>query len=165
MARAALEKLPIERIVFIPTGTPPYRAPPVASIAHRLAMLRLATNGNPGFAIDERELAPGASGYMADTLRTMRRDLPDRKFFLLMGADQFNKLDTWERPHEVRSLSDIAVFSRPGFPIAGKAKIIPFDQMQDSATEIRKRVAAGKDIAGMVPPPVANYIAQHGLYR
>jgi nicotinate-nucleotide adenylyltransferase len=165
MARAALEQLPVEKVVFIQTGMPPYRDPPVASVAHRLAMLRLATQDNPRFTIDERELAPRATGYMADTLRTMHRDLPDRKFFLLMGADQFNKLDTWERPHEVRSLSDIAVFSRPGFSIAAKARIIPFDQLHDSATEIRKRVAAGKDIAGMVPPPVASYIAQHGLYR
>jgi len=37
--------------------------------------------------------------------------------------------------------------------------------MPVSATEIRARVAAGLDIAPLVPPGVASYIAQHSLYR
>src|SRR5436305_1519066 len=71
MARAALESLPLKEILFVPTGTPLYRNPPVASMAHRLAMLNLVVQENPKFKIDERELAPGASGYTVDTLREL----------------------------------------------------------------------------------------------
>jgi nicotinic acid mononucleotide adenylyltransferase len=37
--------------------------------------------------------------------------------------------------------------------------------MDISATDIRQRVAAGSDISSLVPPAVALYIYQHGLYR
>jgi nicotinic acid mononucleotide adenylyltransferase len=37
--------------------------------------------------------------------------------------------------------------------------------MEISATDIRQRVAAGSDISSLVPPAVALYIYQHGLYR
>jgi nicotinate-nucleotide adenylyltransferase len=37
--------------------------------------------------------------------------------------------------------------------------------MPVSASDIRARVAAGLDIAALVPPRVAAYIYQHGLYR
>ena len=74
MARAALEGLPLQEILFVPTGTPRYRNPPVASAEHRVAMLKLAIQGEPRYRLDERELAPGASGYTADTLKSLRSD-------------------------------------------------------------------------------------------
>jgi nicotinate-nucleotide adenylyltransferase len=37
--------------------------------------------------------------------------------------------------------------------------------MDIAATDIRQRVAAGTDISALVPPTVAHYIHQQGLYR
>jgi nicotinate-nucleotide adenylyltransferase len=37
--------------------------------------------------------------------------------------------------------------------------------MEVSGSEIRARVTAGESIDGLVPPAVAGYIAEHGLYR
>jgi nicotinate-nucleotide adenylyltransferase len=34
-----------------------------------------------------------------------------------------------------------------------------------SATDIRQRAARGESVDGLVPPAVANYIAEHSLYR
>ncbi|MCZ2982615.1 hypothetical protein NYY70_20775, partial [Acinetobacter baumannii] len=89
-----------------------YRTPPVASAEHRLAMLKLALDGEARFEIDPRELAPSASGYTADTLAQLHDELGPRvPVFLLMGADQYAKLDSWHRPQEVRRLARIAVFA------------------------------------------------------
>jgi nicotinate-nucleotide adenylyltransferase len=84
VARAALGALALERVLWMPTGAPRYRTPALASGEHRLAMLRLATDGEPRFAIDARELAPGHSGYTIDTLAGF-----DERPVLLMGADQY----------------------------------------------------------------------------
>ena len=62
-ARAALEHLQLERVLFIPTGTTRYRNPAVASGDDRAAMLRLALAGEPRFRLDTRELRPEASGW------------------------------------------------------------------------------------------------------
>ena len=159
MARAALDELKLDRILFIPTGAQRYRGPALASGEHRVAMLKLALAGEPRYGIDERELAADASGYTVDTLKAF--DQPT----LLMGADQYAKLDTWHRPDEVRRLARLAVFARPGSPIKERIDTIAMPPMKHSASEIRARAARGEDISGLVPPAVARYIAAHGLYR
>jgi nicotinate-nucleotide adenylyltransferase len=165
MARAARDELGLEKILFLPTGAPRYRTPAVASGEHRLAMLRLALADDDSCEIDARELAPGASGYTIDTLRELRLELgADTELWLLMGADQYAKLGDWHRPEDVKRLARIGVFGRPGSPSPQKVKVIPLDPMNVSASEIRARVARGEDIAALVPPAVAGYIAQHGLY-
>ncbi len=165
MARAALKELRLDRVLFIPTGLPKYRRAAVASGKHRIAMLRLALAGNERFAIDERELAPGASGYTVDTLQALRSELGEVDLHLLMGADQYAKLGSWHRPGELARLAHIAVFARPGIELEGKVRLIPMEPMPVSASEIRARAARGEDISALVPPAVANYIARQGLYR
>ena len=166
MARAALDELQLDKLVFMPTGAPRYRTPAVASGEHRVAMLRLATEEEPRYEIDARELNPGASGYTFDTLRELRLELgAETPLWLLMGADQYSKLDEWHRPQDVRKLARIAVFARPGWKLDDpKVKTIPFEPMDISSSEVRARVARGADISALVPPAVASYVATHGLY-
>jgi nicotinate-nucleotide adenylyltransferase len=164
MARAAREHLELDKVLFMPTGSPRYRTPAVASGEQRVAMLRLAVEGDDGFEIDARELAPGASGYTVDTLRELRLELgTDTELWLLMGADQYEKLDTWHRPDDVRRLAKIGVFARPGVALKG-ISVIPMPSMAVSASEIRARCARGADISQLVPPAVASYIAEQRLY-
>jgi len=159
MARAALDQLKLDRLVFIPTGSQHYRKPAAASGEDRVAMLRLALAGEPRYEIDQRELAAGATGYTADTLKAFDRP------YLLIGADQYGKLGSWHRPDEVRRLSRIAVFARPGFRIEEEVRTIAMPQMKISASDIRARRARGEDVAALVPPAVADYIVRKGLYR
>ena len=166
MARAAMAHLGLRKILWIPTGTTRYRNPAVASAHDRLAMLRLALEGDERAEIDTRELAPGASGYTVDTLHELRLENGDTPLYLLMGADQYTKLPTWHRPEEVRRLARIAVFERPGSDLRDpKVERVPFTPMPVSASDIRARVGRGEDVSGLVPAAVANYMAQHGLYR
>jgi nicotinate-nucleotide adenylyltransferase len=161
IARAALEQLRLERILWMPTGAPKYREPARASAAHRLAMLRLALEGEPRYAIDERELAPGHSGYTVDTLHSL-----GGKPVLLLGADQYAKFESWHRWREILELASIAVFARPGWRAPeGKVQPVAFEPMSISASDIRARLARGEDVSAMVPARVLAYIRQHGLYR
>lgn len=164
MARAALDHLALDKVLFIPTGNTRYRTPALASGAHRVAMLRLALQGEHRFAIDERELAPQASGYTVDTLTALRQELGDAELYLLIGADQFAKLDTWHRPGDVKRLARLGVFARPGVALGPEVKLIPMPSMPVSASEIREAARQGADLSRLVPPPVANYMARHGLY-
>ena len=165
MARAALEHLKLDKVVFMPTGTPRYRTPPVAGGEHRVAMLRLALADNDSCEVDTRELAPGASGYTVDTLRELRLEHgPDTPLWLLIGADQHSKLDAWHRPEDVKRLARIAVFVRPGTALDKAISLVPMEPMPISASEIRARVARGEDISPLVPPAVADYIARQRLY-
>jgi nicotinate-nucleotide adenylyltransferase len=164
MARAALEHLELDKVLFIPTGPTRYRSPASASGEDRVAMLRLAFDGNPSFEVDARELQSGASGYTVDTLRALRNELGDAELYLLMGADQHEKLGSWHRPEEVKRLARIGVFGRPGIQLKENVKLIPLTPMPVSASEIRARAGRGEDLGRLVPPAVANYIGLRRLY-
>ncbi|HUQ74730.1 MAG TPA: nicotinate (nicotinamide) nucleotide adenylyltransferase [Burkholderiales bacterium] len=164
MARAALDHLGLDKILWIPTGAPHYRNAAIASAADRLAMLRLALDGEPRYVIDERELAPQSTGYTVDTLNALRRELgPEAELYLLIGADQYAKFREWRSPDEIERLAQLAVFPRPGFDVkSGKALRVPMPPMPHAATDIRRGEKAPGE---QVPPAVANYIARKGLYR
>lgn len=165
IASAALRALELQQVLWVPTGTPAYRPAPVAAASHRLAMLKLAIAGEPRYAVDERELQPGASGYTIDLLCSLHEDFPGESFILLMGADQYAKRATWHRWLEIEKLREIAVFARPGSNVDAKAKTIPMTPMSISASDIRARIARGEDVSAMLPPPVLGYIREHRLYR
>lgn len=161
MARAALEHLELERILWMPTGAPKYRAPAKTPARHRLAMLRIALAGEPRYAIDERELDPSHTGYTVDTLKSLGGHP-----VLILGADQYAKLETWHRWREVLELARIAVCARPGWAApGGRATLVPMAPLDISASAIRARLARGEDVSALLPPGVLDYIRQHGLYR
>ena len=173
IAQLALDVLALAQLLWIPTGAPGYRNAPVAPAADRVAMLERALRGEPRYVIDRRELAPGASGYTVDTLRALRAERgPDTALILLMGGDQFDKLETWHRWRELFALARIAVFARPGWSpevsdavrAAGTVERIDMPPLDISATAIRERIARGDDVSLLVPPEVLDYISSHHLY-
>ena len=170
IAARALETLSLARVLWIPTGTPRYRDPPVAPAAHRVAMLALALEGEPRYAIDERELTPSATGYTYDTLVALHAELgASVPLVMLIGADQYEKLDTWHRARELFSLCRFAVFGRPASAHATEKPrpgVIPVEMapIPISATAIRARIARGEDVSAELPEPVLGYIQRHHLY-
>lgn len=171
IARRALEALEAARILWVPTGAPPYRDPPVAPAAQRVAMLALAIAGEPRYALDKRELAPGASGYTYDTLRAIRDDLgANVPLVMLIGSDQYEKLGSWHRSSELFALCRFAVFGRSGAAAPGGEPPRPgvihvsMAPIPISGTEIRARIARAEDVSAMVPGPVLEYIRRHHLY-
>ena len=171
IAGRALDAVGAERILWIPTGAPQYRNPPVVSAEHRVAMLKLAIAGVPQYAIDKRELAPNATGYTYDTLVALRAELGTNvPLIMLIGTDQYEKLDSWHRSAELFSLCRFAVFGRPaagapsGQPPRPGVVHVEMEPMPISSTDIRARVARGDDVSGVVPAAVLRYIQRHHLY-
>ena len=165
IAGAALRALGQQQVLWMPTGVPPYRPAPVAAATHRVAMLKLAIAGEPSYLLDERELAPGASGYSFDTLSSLHKDHPETSFVLLMGADQYAKRESWHRWPELVQLCRIAVIERPDSQKSqGDAIHVPMTPLAISASDIRARIARGENVSAMLPPAVLGYIRDQGLY-
>ena len=165
IARLALEQAGVSEILWIPTGAPGYRNAPVASSGDRLAMLKLATAGEPRYRIDERELRPGASGFTFDSISSLKSESPQSKLVLIMGTDQFEKRASWHRWPELEKLVELAVVARPGSAVDSKATTLAMTPSTLSASDIRARIGRGEDVAGMVPAAVLHYILEKGLYR
>jgi len=140
----------------------------VASPAQRVAMLELATADNPRFAVEAVELVLPAPSYTVNTLRALAVREPGNRFTLLLGADAARDLPDWYEVEALPDLADVVVFARPGFGVPTSrliTRVVEVPALDVSATTIRARVAAGRSIRYLVPEPVREYIARHGLYR
>src|SRR3989304_2425835 len=118
LAQEVAEKLRLDHVRFVPSGTPPHRAAPDVAAAHRLGMVRLAIGDNRLFTVDDRETRRDGPGYTVDTLGELRREVgATRAICLLLGADAFLDLATWSRWHELFRLAPVGVAHRPGHPV------------------------------------------------
>ncbi len=171
LAEWARESLRLDRVLFVPAGTPPHkRRADLSSAADRLAMTRAAVRGRPGFAVSALEARRRGPSFTVDTLRALRARFPGARLFLLMGEDSLDEFSTWREPAAIRSLATLAVAARPGAgrrrPRAG-GRIAWLDNpgLDVSSSALRARARRGRSLAFLVPDAVARVIARRGLYR
>jgi nicotinate-nucleotide adenylyltransferase len=164
----AAEALRLDHVAWIPAAQQPLKdGGAAADASHRLAMTRLAVQGDARFSVDPVELERGGVSYMVETLRGYRERHAGAALFLLLGTDAAALLPKWREPASIRALAEVVVLTRggdePSLPDGVTA--LPTRRIDVSATEIRARVKAGRSIRGFVPDAVAAYIAAHGLYQ
>ncbi len=141
LAQEALEQCEFSAVHFIPAGTPPHRTAPLASPEQRLAMTRLALDGNPGFVLDEREIRLTAPCYTVNTLTALRGEVgADQPVALMMGGDAFLQLHTWHEWTRLFELAHIIVMQRAGGPPLGNAMNLANPGL---LAEYRARLAPG----------------------
>lgn len=175
LARQALQHLALDGVTLIPAAQPWQRGRLGATARQRLDMLELAATGETGLDISPVEIERGGPTYTIDTLRGLP---PGTEYFWILGADQLANFCSWAEWEEIVSRVQLAVAARPGSDLAApallqallarlgrKLHIIPMPPSALSATAVRRRIAAGETVETMLPPGVAQYIQQHGLYR
>ncbi len=167
LARDALESLKLDRIIFIPAALSPHKlATNPAPAQLRLQMLAAAIADEPGFALDDCELARPGPSYAIDTVERIRALYRDATLFYLIGADNVRELHTWRRIEDLRRLTEFVVFGRStdGLQEGADFPVLP-RRIDISASEIRQRVAQGASIRYLVPEAVRSLIATHHLYQ
>ena len=116
-AEEMAEALALERVLFVPSGTPPHKADEpddaIAAADLRLAWTRLATADNPRFAVSDLEVARGGASYLVDTLTTLRAELGRSELVFLIGSDAFAEMGAWRAPRRLFELAHYAVMVRP----------------------------------------------------
>jgi nicotinate-nucleotide adenylyltransferase len=129
LARLAMERLRLERVLLAPVGVQPLkRDRPQASFADRVAMTELAIAGEAGMELSliDAPRADDRPNYTIDTVRVLRGSLgPGDELFCLMGADSFLSIGKWYRASDLLLTCDFAVASRPGFDLGRIAAAPP----------------------------------------
>jgi len=179
-AAAAQRGLSLDRVILMPSRTPPHRAiEPRASVFHRFAMTALAAAGRADLVVSDLELRRDGPSYTALTLQALQQEgYTASQLFFITGADAFAEIDTWYDFPRVLSLANFVVVSRPGVAVSrtpsvpDSQSLIPTVQTffvdaatpDVSSTDIRRRVASGESIEDLVPTAVAEHIRRHRLY-
>ncbi|HXR18599.1 MAG TPA: nicotinate-nucleotide adenylyltransferase [Steroidobacteraceae bacterium] len=181
--------LKLAQVRFLPTGNPAHREAPLASSELRLEMVRAAVAGQPGFAVDDREIRRSGVSYSVDTLTELRGEYPQRSLCLLLGMDAFLGMPTWHRWREIFALAHVVVAHRPGWKapitgplgeemvdrgtgsvrelhgsIAGHIHVHAVTQLEIASTDLRALIVSGRDLRYLVPDAVRDLIVRTGCY-
>lgn len=133
-------------------------------LRYRLACL--AVEGESGLRASDYEFSLPKPSYTWQTLRHLSADYPDCRFTLIIGADNWLQFDRWAHPDEILAHHSIIVYPREGYPVSAAdlpsgVTLVNTRLYPVSSTEIRRRVAAGEPITGLVPPAITGLVEQY----
>jgi nicotinate-nucleotide adenylyltransferase len=157
-------------VIFVPTGQPWQKSDLGVSPAHdRYQMTVLATAANPRFSVSRVDIDRPGETYTVDTLHDLRAQRgPEAEFFFILGADALRGLPTWKNAGDLLTLARFVGCTRPGHRLDeqdDRFLLVEIPSVEISSSTCRDRVKAGLPLRYLVPDPVADYIAERGLYR
>ena len=179
IADAACRELGLARVLFVPARDPWLKGRvDVVPSRDRVEMVKLAISGHPRYEISRVDLQREGPSYTIDTLSDLRRELgADAELYFILGMDAMEGLPDWREPERIIKTCRLVVAKRPGVDIidlkalearmpgiSGRVVVIDNDLYDINSTGIRRSVAAGRSISGLVPDEVARYIRENGLY-
>ncbi|MDB2592498.1 adenylyltransferase/cytidyltransferase family protein [Gammaproteobacteria bacterium] len=128
-----------------------------------------------------------ASSFMIDNLHFFHKHFPEHLFYLILGSDCLNQIETWYRWQSLLDVCSVVIFERKGYPSKvphlwqsyvkksitenRKDKFFLLNQTKDipkiSSTECRlalKKARKEQKTNGLATY-TRSYIDQHDLYR
>lgn len=186
-AKWAKELLGLDKLILIPTKTPPHKTldRTSASPEDRLEMTHLmamAIEPTGSVTVSDCEITREGASYTADTVAELALQYPGDELWLVMGSDMFLTLQNWRSPEKICALTHICGFTRaPGQSVKpleeqaeylkkafhAKTAVLALPEDVDvSSTQVRNLLEQGgqEDLSGLLWPPVHGYILRHGLY-
>jgi len=179
LASEAHAQLGLDRLLWILTPEPPHKQnQSITIIAHRLAMVKLAIEGNPTFELSRVELDRPGPHYTLDTIDLIAKKFPEADITPIIGGDSLRDLPKWNRPKElIQACHWVGVMRRPGehedleelendLPgISSKIHYVDAPLLEIASREIRSRIVDGKPFQYFLHPAVYEYIIEHQLYQ
>ena len=143
IAAKAIEELGLDSLLVVPAAVSPFKTEAGALPAwQRLMLVRAAFNGMPRVTVDDREIRRGGVSYAIDTVREIAADNPGASLFFIVGEDSVEGLPHWKDAGELEKLCTFKAYPRT----------------EESSTEVRRRIAAGEPLDGLVPEAVALFL-------
>ena len=142
-------------------------------------MVKMAIADNPYFTCSRLEIDKPEGSYTYDTIQDLKLMYPGDELYLIMGADSIIGLDTWYRADElmkscvilaaVRAEDDLPALDKKrrelGSIYGADIRIMTFNRIDISSTDIRQRVKSGRSVRYLLPDPCVEFMCIKGLYR
>lgn len=181
LAETCREQAELDEVWFVPNSISPLKQDqPPAAARHRIEMLQLAIGGHESFRLSTLELDRGGISYTVDTLTEIAAQQPSAELYFLMGGDSLVDLPKWRDPRRICELALPLVVRRQGSPeprydvfaslLTGerlelvRRMTVDMPIIELSASDLRRRAAAGLSLRYRTPRAVEKYIQIHNLY-
>lgn len=122
----------------------------------RFEMARKALEGVHGVKACDYEFHLPKPSYTWNTLQHLSADYPDRRFYLLIGGDNWTHFQRWRHWKDILRHYDVIVYPRDQYAGTIDVPLLPV-----SSTEIRQRVRQGESITGLVPECISAQVKEY----
>lgn len=174
------EELGLDRVDLLPARVPPHKGcQGLLDFEIRLELLRAAVSGVAGLGVNDIEGRMAVPSYSHATLTRLVQDCRPVNHVFVLGAADLLTLPAWHRGLELPLLIDMAVVDRHGLGreavedflgrhwclqekdvrgwTLGQGRRVDFvsvPRIDISASMVRARFMAGRDLVGLVPDVV-----------
>ena len=185
------EAFGLDRILYVLSARPPHKKrQPLPAAELRLAMLQAALQSYPGLEPCDLELRRQGDSWTIDTIHELQAASPLARFYFITGSEGFLKIRTWKDYRQVlRAVYFIIVLRRtghrskverllraegipslgagvdPGPPPAAFLHAYRSDNLDLSATTIRRKRSHGQDVSPYVEKNVQKIMEEIKLYE
>jgi nicotinate-nucleotide adenylyltransferase len=165
VALYVLETEAVDELWFVPCFKHPFEKS-LEPFEDRKRMCELAAaplGGRVRVSAIEQDL--GGESLTLRTVKELGGRYPGHRFSLVIGSDLDREKATWYGADELGRVVDFIVVGREGHPGGAPGENAPGVRMPDiSSSGIRDSLRAGRDVRGLVPRSVLDYIGQRKLY-
>ncbi len=160
VAEEVRERLGLERVLFVPSGTPPLKVRDLAGAMHRYEMTRIAIGTSPLFQLSDIECNRDGKSYTVDTLEILSGLFPRKEPYFILGIDAFLDIPSWYLPEKLMELTHFVIVSRPGQFFTSLSARIPVDgkvlsDLDADKLELhRTNIASGRQLVLMNVTPM-----------
>lgn len=177
IAEAAWYTFSLDKVIFIPAGSPPHKRNSHSTAAPaRAEMVALAIASNQHFDLSLIEVERSGFSYSVDTVAAIAQEYHNEAdIYFITGADAVLDIGTWRQPERLLSMCRFVAATRPGFDLAkleklpapwrNKIDVMEIPGLDISSTDIRFRVQEERPIKYLLPETVEEYIYKYRLYR
>lgn len=154
-----------DRVWVLPAFHHPF-SKRMAPFENRLEMCKISFSQlGSKVKIRDDEAKAGGEGYTIDLLKYILKNNPRCRFTLVLGADNYEQRHQWKDFESIESMVDVLFFGRKGWERQNVALGIPTPFPEVSSSEIRRLIRNQEIPDALLPPGIAEYIRDHGLYR
>jgi nicotinate-nucleotide adenylyltransferase len=167
----ARQALSLDRVVLVVANDPWQKSGRrrLTPAEDRFAVVAAAVEGVEGLEASRMEIDRGGPSYTVDTVRQLADARPGAELFLVVGADVAPELGTWHRVEELASAVTLVVVERGGVsgvadPSGWRVQRIGIPALEISSSDLRERLADGRNVVFLVPDAAIRCIRSRGLY-
>ena len=180
LGESAREQFNLDRVIYIPNNLAhlPNRTE-ITPGDVRYQMVKMAISYNPYFTCSRIEIDKPEGTYTYNTIQELKVMYPGDELYLILGGDSIIGIDTWYRAKDlltsctilaaVREDDDLAALDKKRNELKkiynADIRLLKFNRIDISATEIRQRIRSGRSVRYMLPDEVVEFLCIKGLYK
>lgn len=176
-AKKAIEKLNIDKVIFIPTNQTPLKSNNlVASNKDRYNMILRSIKDNKKLDVSDYEIKKQDVSYTYNTVKHFKQIYKEDELYFLIGTDRVKDLEKWYNIDKLKNLITFIfvprnnenlkeIIAKNDFLKKINYVILELPIIEISSSHIREKLKKNKNIDDLIDKNCAKYIEELNLYE